>query len=128
MPTGKNIAVIAPKDFDGDGDMDVFLGARSIVGIYGVSPDHVFLENQGDGTFKDVSRIVAAQVKANSGMITDAKWVDIDGDRVDELVTVSDWDAPVIYKNNGTTLTPMESNLGQIQGCLLYTSPSPRDS
>src|SRR5690606_19984769 len=33
--TFKNIAIIAPHDFDGDGDTDVFIGSRSVVGNYG---------------------------------------------------------------------------------------------
>ena len=53
-----NVAVIAPHDFDQDGDMDVFIGSRSVVGVYGINPEHLFLENQGDGTFKDVTERV----------------------------------------------------------------------
>ena len=34
----KNISVIAPNDFDNDGDVDVFVGARSVVATYGISP------------------------------------------------------------------------------------------
>ncbi|MEC7263917.1 MAG: VCBS repeat-containing protein, partial [Bacteroidota bacterium] len=49
--TFKNISTIAPYDFDNDGDMDVFIGSRSVVGVYGLSPDHLLLENMGDGTF-----------------------------------------------------------------------------
>src|SRR5690606_22412767 len=43
--TYKNISTIAPHDFDQDGDVDLFIGSRSVVGIYGISPDHLLLEN-----------------------------------------------------------------------------------
>ena len=39
----KNISVITPYDFDNDGDIDVFVGARSLVATYGVNPTHQFL-------------------------------------------------------------------------------------
>ncbi len=116
LPSGRNVAVIAPKDYDNDGDIDVFIGIRSVIGIYGIDPDHLLLENQGDGKFVDVTRSKAPNLKANSGMITDAKWIDLDGDLLDELITVSDWGAPQVYKNDGKSLTPMSSNLSDISG------------
>lgn len=116
LATGKNIAVIAPYDVDGDGDLDVFLGARSVVGIYGIDPDHVFLENKGGGKFEEITKQIMPEVKAASGMITDALWIDIDGDRTSELITVSDWGAPKIYKYNGTSLEPLSGNLNDLSG------------
>ena len=40
----KNISVISPHDFDSDGDIDVFVGSRSVVGAYGLDPKHLFLD------------------------------------------------------------------------------------
>ena len=110
-----NISVIAPYDFDGDGDVDVFIGSRSIVGVYGMDPSHVFLLNEGNGTFQNVSQQVATDVK-QSGMITDAKWVDIDTDGKKELITVSDWGAPAIYKTEQGKLKKQTSMLEQFLG------------
>ena len=50
--TFKNMSVVAPYDFDQDGDVDVFIGSRSVAGVYGVNPDHLFLENLGNGEFR----------------------------------------------------------------------------
>ncbi|MEQ9580631.1 MAG: FG-GAP-like repeat-containing protein, partial [Arenibacter sp.] len=61
--TFKNIAVIAPHDFDNDGDMDVFIGSSNVVGNYGLDPDHLFLENNGDGTFVDATERLAYDTK-----------------------------------------------------------------
>ncbi|MEZ4859583.1 MAG: VCBS repeat-containing protein, partial [Flavobacteriaceae bacterium] len=110
-----NISVIATNDYDNDGDEDVFVGSRSIVGVYGMDPNHVFLQNEGNGTFKNVSQKVVAEVK-QSGMITDAKWVDIDGDTLKELITVSDWGAPLVYKNTQGILKKQPSPLETLQG------------
>jgi len=113
--TYKNISVIVPYDFDNDGDQDVFIGSRSVVGIYGVNPDHLFLENNGDGSFTNATERVAYDLK-NAGMITNAIWADIDGDDIKDLITVSDWGSPIIFKNSGRRLTKLTTNLESLTG------------
>ncbi|NAY92062.1 CRTAC1 family protein [Muricauda sp. JGD-17] len=112
--TFKNIAVIAPSDFDGDGDFDVFIGSRSIVSVYGPNPDHLFLENQ-EGQFLDVTERRAYDLK-DEGMITHAIWADLDGDQKQDLITVSEWDTPKIYKNSGRRISKMNSSLDSLHG------------
>ena len=114
-PLRKNISVIAPCDFDNDGDVDIFVGARSLVAIYGVNPTHHFLENNGDGTFQDTTEKVAYEVK-NAGMITDAIWKDVDNDGNKDLITVSEWDTPKIFINNGKRLKKQTSVLDDLHG------------
>ncbi len=113
--TFKNIASISPTDFDNDGDIDVFIGSRSVVGVYGVDPDHLFLENQGDGTFVDATERLAYDLK-DAGMITGSVWVDIDGDSKEDLITVSEWDTPKIFKNSGRRLSKLSSSLDSLYG------------
>ncbi|SHG49920.1 VCBS repeat-containing protein [Flagellimonas flava] len=113
--TFKNISTIAPYDFDGDGDMDVFVGSRSVVGVYGISPDHVFLENKGNGVFANATERLAFDLK-NAGMVTDSKWVDVDGDNKKDLVITSEWDTPKIYKNSGRRLSKLTSSLDSLFG------------
>jgi len=114
-PLRKNIAVISPYDFDNDGDIDVFVGARSMVATYGINPTHQFLENNGNGTFTDTTDKVAYDVKS-AGMITDAIWEDIDKDGKKDLITVSEWDTPKIYINNGRRLIKQTSTLDDLFG------------
>jgi hypothetical protein len=111
----KNISVITPYDFDNDGDIDVFIGARSLVATYGINPTHQFLENNGDGTFIDTTEKVAYDVKS-AGMITDAIWKDINKDGKKDLITVSEWDTPKIYINNGRRLIKQKSTLDDLFG------------
>ncbi|MEM9647352.1 MAG: VCBS repeat-containing protein [Bacteroidota bacterium] len=113
--TFKNISTIAPYDFDSDGDMDVFVGSRSVVGVYGISPDHVFLENKGNGVFANATERLAFDLK-NAGMVTDSKWVDVDGDDKKDLVITSEWDTPKIYKNSGRRLSKLTSSLDSLYG------------
>ncbi|NKI26117.1 VCBS repeat-containing protein [Arenibacter sp. 6A1] len=110
-----NISVIAPYDFDGDGDMDVFIGSRSVVGNYGIDPEHLFLENKGDGTFVDATERLAFDTK-KAGMVTDAIWTDIDGDQKKDLVTVSEWGTATVYKNTGRRLVLMPTSLDSMPG------------
>ena len=111
----KNIAVISPYDFDNDGDIDVFVGARSMVATYGIDPTHQFLENNGDGTFIDTTEKVAYDVKS-AGMMTDAIWEDINNDGKKDLITVSEWNTPKIFINNGRRLIKQKSTLDDLFG------------
>ncbi|WP_158974530.1 VCBS repeat-containing protein [Cellulophaga sp. L1A9] len=111
----KNISVIAPYDFDNDGDVDVFVGSRSVVGVYGINPNHLFLENLGNGKFINSTEKLAYDLK-NAGMITDAIWIDVDGDLKKDLVTVSEWGTPNLYKNSGRRLSKLVSNLDNLKG------------
>ncbi|MBW2936862.1 VCBS repeat-containing protein [Aureisphaera sp. CAU 1614] len=110
-----NISTIAANDFDNDGDIDVFVGSRSIVGVYGMDPSHILLRNEGNGVFINTAPDITKELKL-SGMITDAKWVDIDGDSQKELVTVSDWGAPLVYRNINGVLKKQSSTLDNLQG------------
>ncbi len=113
--TFKNIAVIAPFDFDEDGDTDVIIGSRSVVGTYGVDPNHLFLENNGDGTFADATERLAYDLK-DSGMMTHAIWEDMNGDGKKDLITVSEWGTPRIYRNSGRRLSHLATSLDSLHG------------
>ncbi|MGB7395897.1 MAG: VCBS repeat-containing protein [Pricia sp.] len=110
-----NISVIAPHDFDGDGDIDVLVGSRSVTGTYGVDPEHIFLENKGDGTFVDATERFAYDLK-DAGMMTDAIWADVDGDGKKDLITVSEWGRPNVYKNSGRRLGRSSTSLDSLYG------------
>lgn len=113
--TQQNVSTIAISDFDQDGDMDIFIGSRSVPGIYGINPKHLLLENMGDGTFKDVTESKAYDLQ-DVGMITSAKWADMDGDKKEDLVVVGDWMAPLIFKNNGKRIHLEKSSLDGLTG------------
>jgi len=113
--TNNNISAIAPYDFDNDGDVDVFVASRSVVSTYAIDPEHLFLENMGNGEFRDATERFAYDVK-DAGMITDAIWEDIDADSKKDLITVSDWGSPNIYRNTGRNLSKLETNLSDYHG------------
>ena len=110
-----NTSVVAPYDFDQDGDMDLFVGSLSVSRIYGINPKHYLLENDGGGKFKDITEARAYKFR-NMGMVTDAAWQDMDDDGLKDLVVVGQWMAPVIYQNSGRRLSPLETSLDSLSG------------
>ncbi|TDB59851.1 FG-GAP-like repeat-containing protein [Arundinibacter roseus] len=100
-----NGSCVTAADFDGDGDLDLFVGTRLISGQYGMDPPSRLLINGGKGTFTDQSQGKIAQWK-DLGMVTDARWEDLDKDSFPDLVIVGDWMPVTIYKNEkGKKLT-----------------------
>ena len=116
LPTSNNnVAIIAPYDYDNDGDVDVFIGSRSVPGVYGINPKHLMLENDGKGNFTNVTD--KKLFKLNEiGMITDAVWEDIDGDNKKDLIIVGEWMAPTIFKNTGRGFAEFKTNLKEQKG------------
>jgi hypothetical protein len=90
---------VRASDFDKDGDIDVFLGARAIPWKYGIPPDSYILLNDGSGKFADASRQVASGLH-DFGFVKDATWADIDHDGDDDLVVVAEWKPVTIFYNN----------------------------
>jgi len=110
-----NTSVIASYDYDSDGDIDVFVGSRSVPGVYGMNPRHFLLENDGKGNFTNRLKEKAVDLK-QLGMITDAKWVDMNNDTIKDLIITEDWGGVHIYITDKTGLTPITTNLMALQG------------
>ncbi len=102
--TGFNCAIILSFDFDGDGDLDLFSGSRSIPSIYGVPPKSFLFENDGRGSFTDVTATYAPAFE-KLGLITDAKFKDVTGDGKGELIIVGEWMAPKILRSETSVLS-----------------------
>jgi hypothetical protein len=98
-----NASCVRCNDYDGDGKVDVFVGARSLPGAYGKSPASALLKNNGHGSFTDVTAAVCPEL-LHLGMVTDAQWADIDHDGQKELIIVGDWMAVTIFKYQGKQL------------------------
>jgi hypothetical protein len=91
-----NIAVATAYDFDHDGDLDLFVGARSFPGNYGITPTSYIYVNDGKGHFTDMAKTKNPDI-AGIGMVTGAVWADVAGDSNKELVIVGEWMNPKIF-------------------------------
>ncbi|MDX1941831.1 MAG: VCBS repeat-containing protein [Saprospiraceae bacterium] len=100
---------VKASDFDGDGDMDLFVGIRLIPFLYGVPTNGYILQNDGKGNFIDVTASVAPELKA-IGMITDAVWEDYDKDGKKDLIIVGDWMPITILQNSNGKLKKLPTS------------------
>jgi hypothetical protein len=92
-----NGSCVVPADFDGDGDIDLFIGSRVVARQYGAMPRSYLLQNDGRGRFRDVTA-EAAPALAETGMVTSAAWLDGDGDSRLDLVVVGEWMPIRLYR------------------------------
>ncbi len=89
---------VTAADYEGDGDMDLFVGVRLKPFSYGYPCKGYILQNNGKGMFRDVTEQVAPGLKA-AGMVTDAKWFDYDKDGRADLVTAGEYMPVKIFHN-----------------------------
>ncbi|MDX1640236.1 MAG: FG-GAP-like repeat-containing protein, partial [Balneolaceae bacterium] len=113
----ENGAAVAAADYDKDGDIDLFIGNRTVPQNYGISPNSYLLQNQGNGQFVDVTNQVAPFLN-KIGMVTDAKWDDIDGNQYLDLVVVGEWMPVKIFYNSSGNLSEADQNeeINKLQG------------
>ena len=101
-------AVVRTADLEGDGDPDLFVGARLAPGQYPRAAPSLLLRNEG-GRF-----VLAGTLSA--GMVTDAAWTDLTGDGLPDLMTVGEFTPPTLFRNTAGTLgasdTPDENLSG----------------
>ena len=109
--TANNGSCVAPCDFDNDGDMDLFVGSRSVPGLYGLSPNQLLLENDGHGNFRDVTDQRMKRFK-KIGMVTDACWLDFDMDGDNDLILVGEWMKVSVLMNNKGMFSDMTRRTG----------------
>ncbi len=95
--SGHSSGVVAASDFDQDGDLDLFIGGRSLPGQYPLSPDSRLLRNDG-GVFSDVTDDLGPGLR-KAGMVTAALWSDVDDDGDQDLLLGVEW-GPITYFRN----------------------------
>lgn len=90
---------VRPYDYDGDGDLDLFVGGRVKAQKYPLAGNSYILENKGDGVYEDVTSSIASEL-SNIGMVTDALWSDFNNDGAIDLVLTGEWMSPTFFENN----------------------------
>ncbi len=95
-------SVSVPNDYDGDGDLDLFIGGRVVPGKYPYPPSSYLLINQ-NGKFSIASEELAPGLK-QSGMVTDAVWADINSDGHTDLIITGEWMGIDVFINENNRL------------------------
>lgn len=92
--------VVVSSDFDKDGFQDLFIGSGVIPGQYPTSASSYILKNLKNGSFEDVTTTYFPELK-DIGIVKDAKWFDLNGDGLEELIIVGEWMPISIFSYNG---------------------------
>jgi hypothetical protein len=96
-------------DYDGDGNLDLFVGGRSIPGrypepasskLYRNENGSFKLDEQNSGTLKDV------------GMVSGAVFSDFDGDGDPDLILAIEWGPVTVFRNTNGIFTEVTAELG----------------
>lgn len=101
-------SIVKANDYDGDGDLDIFIGTRHLPHNYPLSQGSFIYENS-NGSFNDVTKKMSPDL-LESGMVTDAVWVDINSDNKIDLVVVGEWMEPLVLLQNSNGVFYKVSN------------------
>lgn len=105
-----NAGAILAIDYDGDKDMDIFIGGKSSPGSFPTAAKSYVLRND-HGHFTDVTKEVFPLLE-DIGMISDIKAGDLDGDGKPEIVIAGDWFPISIFSFEGGKYVDKTSSYG----------------
>ncbi|MDQ3535019.1 MAG: VCBS repeat-containing protein, partial [Bacteroidota bacterium] len=113
LPAGspESTSVVEANDFDGDGDLDLFVGIQLKSGAIGIPQNGYLLRNDGKGNFKNVTLEIAPEL-LNAGMISGAVWADYDSDGDDDLIIMGEWMSIRIFNNENGTFKEVSAQAG----------------
>jgi hypothetical protein len=111
---GESNQCVEAADFDGDEDLDLFVGARSVPGVYPQTPVSRLLRNDsrpGAVAFSDVTDQLAPGLR-KAGLVTGAIWSDVDADGRPDLLVTCEWGPVKLFLNRGGSLEDATSVAG----------------
>jgi enediyne biosynthesis protein E4 len=93
-----NTACVKASDYDDDGDVDLFIGGKSIPTKYPSAEVSFIIKNNskpGNLSFT----VDKSSFDQNKMMVSDALWTDYDNDNKTDLIVVGEYNSVQIYKN-----------------------------
>jgi enediyne biosynthesis protein E4 len=88
---------VVASDFDLDGDLDLFVGGRSVPEKYPIAANSYLLKNE-NGKFIDVTKQIASDLQT-VGMVNAALWTDYNNDNAPDLIIAGEAMPIKIFKN-----------------------------
>ena len=100
-----SVGPLALADYDGDGDLDLFVGARIYPAGYPLSPSSRLYRNDGGRFSLDSTN---SRLLDKLGMVSAALFSDIDGDGDPDLLVAVEWGTIRCFSNQGGRLIATE--------------------
>ncbi|MEQ9424631.1 MAG: VCBS repeat-containing protein [Cyclobacteriaceae bacterium] len=102
-----NASVVKTLDLENDGDFDLVIGSNAVPWQYGVTPENIILQNDGQGKFTDITADISSTLKS-VGLVEAIAIADIDKNGFNDLIIAGNWMPITIFKNDGKNLVASE--------------------
>lgn len=121
-----NGCCVATADYDLDGDMDLYVGARTEPRSYGLPPAGSLLVNDGQGHFTDQTGTLAPGLR-DVGMVSAAVWADVGFGPEAELILAGEWMPVSVFTSVDGILRDISDSLGLASTVGLWQSVAAHD-
>ena len=108
---------VKASDLDNDGDLDLFVGGRTVPGKYPYSPKSYILIND-NGKFVDkTSSWFSENDLSKIGMVTDFLFTNLNEDNYQDLIIVGEWMPILSFTNTGNKfISTQNNNFNKLKG------------
>jgi len=100
---------IAVSDIDADGDLDVFVGGRTVTGHYPQASVSALFINNDDGL-----SLSSGVLSGSHGIVNGAVFSDLDTDGYPELILATEWGPVRVFKNQEGKFIEITDALGLV--------------
>lgn len=101
-PASASPGPVAAVDYDGDGDLDLFVGGRMLAGAYPQAVSSRLFRREGATLVPDPA---VNALLDHVGLVSGAVWSDLEGDGFPELLLACEWGPVRIFRNQSGKLT-----------------------